>query len=214
MNFIFYLLYYPLAFTYDLVATVVSVGQWWDWQAQALNYVTEEAGPVLEVGHGTGHLLAKLQKRGNHPIGIDLSPNMGRLARRWLRKEQVTSVPLTQGSVMTLPFTSATFPTIVSTFPTSYIIEPETLAEFQRVLHPNGKVVIVPNATLDPNGMLPNFMRWLFRITGQAPAETTPAPEAWFTKLTAKLQAAGFDTQCETVKLPHSTVFLVIATAK
>ncbi len=212
MNFIFYLLYYPLAFTYDLVATVVSVGQWWDWQAQALNYVDEYEGPVLEVGHGTGHLLAKLHKRGNQPIGIDLSPNMGRLARRWLRKQNVATVPLTQGSVMALPFANASFPTIISTFPTSYIIEPETLSEFQRVLQTHGKVIIVPNATLDPNGVIANFMRWLFRITGQAPSESQPAPEAWFTKLTSKLEQAGFETECEAVKLSRSTVFMVIAT--
>ncbi len=212
MKFIFYLLYYPLAFTYDLVATVVSLGQWWDWQAQALPHVPT-SGVVLEVGHGTGHLLTKLQQRGNQPIGMDLSPNMGRLAQRWLRKHKTEGVPLLQGSVMQLSFAANTIPAIVSTFPTEYIVNPQTLAEFQRVLQPAGKLVIVPNATLNTHSPLAKLMRWLFRVTGQAPmaAEQKLPEELWLGKLSAALEGAGFTVARHAVTLPKSIVFVVVA---
>ena len=47
-------LYTQMAWTYDLVAAVVSVGMWTSWVRSTLTYLN---GPqVLELGHGPGHL--------------------------------------------------------------------------------------------------------------------------------------------------------------
>jgi ubiquinone/menaquinone biosynthesis C-methylase UbiE len=76
----FHLLYHQFAFTYDAVAWLVSLGQWQAWGRTALKWVR---GPrVLELGHGPGHLLIALARSGRQPIGIDLSPQMIRLAQR------------------------------------------------------------------------------------------------------------------------------------
>jgi ubiquinone/menaquinone biosynthesis C-methylase UbiE len=41
---------------------------------------------VLEVAHGTGHLLLDLVGLGFEPVGLDLSLSMSRLAARKLRR--------------------------------------------------------------------------------------------------------------------------------
>ena len=50
---VYYLLYHHFAWTYDLVADIVSLGQWKDWVRTALPYLD---GCVLELGYGPGHL--------------------------------------------------------------------------------------------------------------------------------------------------------------
>ena len=75
----FQLLYHEFAFTYDAVAWLVSLGQWQAWGRTALDRV--RGLRVLEIGHGPGHLLIALARSGRRPIGIDLSPQMIRLAR-------------------------------------------------------------------------------------------------------------------------------------
>ena len=84
LKFAFGLLYNQLAWTYDLVSWVVSVGQWRSWQRSALPYLPGR--PVLEVAHGTGNLLLDLTSLGLAPIGLDLSPAMSRIASRKLKR--------------------------------------------------------------------------------------------------------------------------------
>ena len=83
----FRLLYGPFAWTYDLVAWAVSFGKWIDWVRSALPFVQGE--PVLELAHGPGHLQLALARQDRTPVGIDLSRQMGRLARRRLRRAAV-----------------------------------------------------------------------------------------------------------------------------
>src|SRR3972149_5955102 len=86
LRFAYHLLYYQLAFTYDAVAWLVSLGQWKTWGRTALSRVRGRR--VLELGHGPGHLLNALAQSGRSPIGIDLSPDMIRSAQRRIRREQ------------------------------------------------------------------------------------------------------------------------------
>jgi len=82
LRFAFHLLYYQLAWTYDLVAWLVSFGDWPAWRRAAALFLRE--GPSLELAYGTGGLMADLTARGLAPVGLDLSPTMARLARRRL----------------------------------------------------------------------------------------------------------------------------------
>ena len=72
----FHLLYNQMAWTYDLVSWTVSVGQWRSWQRASLPYLRGRR--ILEVAHGTGNLLLDLVSLGFQPVGLDLSPTMGR----------------------------------------------------------------------------------------------------------------------------------------
>lgn len=167
VRFGFRLLYNEMAFTYDTVSVVVSLGEWRCWQRAALAHLPlPAAGTVLELAHGTGNLQLDLHAQGYQCIGYDLSPYMGRIAQGKLRGQGVT-VPLVRGMAQQLPFASGTFPAVVSTFPTDFILASTTLREVQRVLQPNGVFVIVPNGVLTGGGVVRNVLEWLYKITGQ-----------------------------------------------
>jgi ubiquinone/menaquinone biosynthesis C-methylase UbiE len=125
MRAFFSLLYNQMAWTYDLVAAVVSVGMWTGWVNSVLPYLD---GPhILELGHGPGHLQATLQKQAaGHPAnlritGLDKSKQMGRLAHKRLVRQGLNP-GLAQGDAQRLPFRDESFNQVVATFPSEYII--------------------------------------------------------------------------------------------
>jgi len=160
----FHLLYNQMAWTYDAVAWTVSFGQWAAWRKLSLQFV--RPGPILELAYGTGGLFAHMQSAGYRPVGIDLSPYMAALARRRLRRHQL-SQPLSRAKAQQLPFPSDYFANAVATFPTNYIFEDETLAEVWRVLAPGGRLIIVTEGQLRGPWPLRPFIDWLYAITGQ-----------------------------------------------
>ena len=101
LRFFFYLIYEPFAWSYDLVAWVVSLGRWKNWVFSTL---PELPGPrVLELGHGPGHLQLALNKKGVYVFGIDRSAPMGRIAHKRLHSGQI--IPnLVRATAEHLPF--------------------------------------------------------------------------------------------------------------
>lgn len=199
IHFGFRLLYHEMAWSYDLVAWLVSLGQWRAWGQTALPHVVGER--ILELGHGPGHLLTNLAERGFHPVGLDPSPQMGRLARRRLRRAGL-ALSLVRGQAQALPLPTHAFDSVVATFPTLYIVDPATLAEVARVLRPGGRLVIVAGAQLSGRDPLSRLIEWLYSITGQR--ETA---DAWETPFTA----AGLNARRVQVEMKHSRVWLLIA---
>jgi ubiquinone/menaquinone biosynthesis C-methylase UbiE len=200
----FRLLYNELAWTYDAVAWVVSLGQWSDWQRASLKYLDPVTQPrLLELAHGTGTLHAALLQAGYDVIGLDLSPAMGRIARRKLLRHGL-SPRLVRGSGLALPFAGESFDAIVSTFPTPFIIHPDTLRELHRVLIPGGRLVVVVNGLLTAQNVAANFLEWAYRITGQR----SRFPES----LEPRIHDAGFTFNVTSEPLPGSTVVLAIFT--
>jgi ubiquinone/menaquinone biosynthesis C-methylase UbiE len=219
LRFFFRLLYHQFAFTYDLVAATVSLGRWKDWVLSVVPFI--EGTRILEIGHGPGHLQHVLLNRGLLAVGLDESPQMGRLARHNLRRFEKTQTPdptqppgytqisLTRGIAQHLPFPEGSFDTLVATFPSEYIFDPKTLAEAQRVLAPNGRLVILPGATIMGRGILDRAMRLLFRITGEAPPNLS---EIIHERSKQPFTRAGFHVEVHELNIRASLVFILVAT--
>ena len=164
---LFRLLYNECAFAYDLVSRAVSLGHWRSWQRAALRHLpAAEAGPVLELAHGTGDLQLDLLRAGYRTVALDLSPQMGKLAQRKLSRARMPA-NLMCGDALRLPCKSNSFPAIVCTFPTPFIFSAPALEEIERVLRPSGCAAIVLVGQLAGRGILPALIRRLYRITGQ-----------------------------------------------
>lgn len=205
---VFHLLYYQLAWAYDAVSAAVSLGQWREWGATALPFAPGKR--VLELGHGPGHLLTRLAAEGRPAVGLDLSPQMGRLAARRLARRGFPA-RLARGRGQALPFAAATFDAVIATFPAPYILEPATLASLRRVLQPGGRLVIVAQAELIGNGRAARVVEWLYAITGQRLTDDD-AGDAARTVWGEKLAAAGFSVEARRVAATNGVVTVVIAT--
>ena len=222
LRFFFYLLYHPFAFTYDLVAATVSLGRWKDWVWSVVPFI--EGRRVLEIGHGPGHLQKLLLSRRWVAVGLDESASMGRLARRNLMRYlaspgsssntstqniDYTQIRLARGVSQHLPFDDSSFDTVVATFPTEYIYDPATLQEAYRVLLPNGRLVILPGATILGRGLLDRFMALLFRITGQTPPNLA---EIIHERSRQPFVNAGFRVETHDLDVRSSRVYILVAT--
>jgi ubiquinone/menaquinone biosynthesis C-methylase UbiE len=124
-------LYHELAWGYEIVAWVVSLGRWDVWRCQALDHVIGRR--VLEIGFGTGVLLETAVDRGMPIFGADPSPEMQRAATRRMRRSG-RGAPRVRATAQLLPFADGSFDTVISTFPSGYIFDPDSLSEVTRVL--------------------------------------------------------------------------------
>ncbi|MBN1811224.1 MAG: class I SAM-dependent methyltransferase [Anaerolineae bacterium] len=201
VRFFFRLLYNEFAWTYDLVAWVVSLGQWQAWGRTAIPSLRGER--VLELAHGPGHLLVAMVGRGLSPVGLDLSSYMGRLARRRLSKNDGLAVPLVRARAQALPFRDGCFDSTVATFPAEFIMARDTLREVARVLAPGGRWVIVPGAVLSGRDPLSRFIWWLYQITGQG--------DVLLGRGRALLERAGFSVNATWEEAKRSQVLVVTA---
>lgn len=206
----FRLLYHQLAWSYDLVAATVSLGQWKNWVQSILPFVH---GPrVLEIGHGPGHLQVTLRSRHLDAVGLDESRQMSRQAYRRLSKTGYTP-RLVNGLAQQMPFPTGSFHQIVATFPSEYIAQPQTLAEIRRVLSPGGELLLLPFAWITSNKLPHRLAAWLFRVTGQAPAARflLHPEELALEPFSQPFLDAGFQVSIEWIRLPASILLLVHA---
>jgi ubiquinone/menaquinone biosynthesis C-methylase UbiE len=156
-----------MAWAYDRVSRIVSLGRWRDWQRAGL--LELRGKKVLELASGTGDMLLDLYAGQYCPVGLDLSRQMVRIARQKLDRHGA-SVPLVRGRSQRLPFADASFDAVLSTFPTEFIVAPDTLREIARVLRPGGRAVVVVMAQFLPDGPWTWLLEELYRITGQRDA--------------------------------------------
>lgn len=210
LRFFFHLLYHTLAWAYDLVAGVVSLGRWNRWTHTVLDDL--EGQRILEIGYGTGHLMKTLLERGYQAFGLDESRQMAVIARHRLRQSSGDNagVPLVRAVGAAIPFPAETFDTIVATFPAPYIGATDTLAEIWRVLRHGGRLVIVLAAYHTGRSLLERAQAWVFRITGESP-QFDPALRA---RLLAPFEQVGFETQIEWREGKKERILLVFARKK
>ncbi len=197
MRFFYFLLYHSFAFTYDLVAWVVSFGKWNDWVLSIFPLL--EGTRILELGHGPGHLQRFLLDRGLSPVALDESMQMGIIAKRRLGGKH----KLTRGLAQFLPFPTDYFDTVVSTFPSEYIFDSNTLNEIRRILKPLGVLVLLPVAF--PSN---RFLKWLYQVTGETPDTLDNALKDRVQQLFEK---AGFQMEVQIKETRESRLVILLA---
>lgn len=209
----FEILYTDLAWAYDAVAWLSSVGQWRVWQRTGLESL--QPGDTLEIGFGTGHLMKELATGDIFTVGVDISGPMTKIARRRLRKANLPAL-IARASSYQLPFPESFFASVLSTFPSDFIYKRETFDEIYRVLRPGGKMVIVPGVeeiTGPRSGgnrflrILDKFSAWLYALTG----EEINTGTNWREKLANELKVIGFVTIIESVTLNRSVIIRIVA---
>jgi len=118
-------------------------------------------GLVLEVGVGSGLNLRFYSRAVDRVCGIDLAPELLRLAHT-RTADTLVPVSLLQASAEHVPFAGATFDAIVMTWTLCSIASPlAALMEMRRVLKPGGDLLFVEH------GLSPEIRiaRWQHRLT-------------------------------------------------
>jgi ubiquinone/menaquinone biosynthesis C-methylase UbiE len=194
----FKLLYHQFSWTYDLVAWLVSSGNWQQWVQSVIPYIKDT--PILEIGFGPGHLLVSLHQKNITVYGLDESQQMVHIAQRRL-KDHGFSPYLVCGDAQTLPFTNESFHHVVMTFPAEFILNPATIREIRRILIQGGSALVVPVAWITGRKPWERLLAWVNRITGEAPD--------WDPKALEPLIELGFDVSAEMIDYSQSRVLLI-----
>ena len=194
-------LYAKLAWGYDVVSWLVSLGNWRRWQAGVWQEVRGQK--VLEIGAGTGALLVQGTRRGLSLVGVDRSPAMLAVAQRRVAKEGIPA-RLIQGDGRALPLAAQAFDTVMATFPAGYIFDAATLAEMRRVLHDPGRLVILG---LWVELHLGQVGRWLPVFYGRP-------SEASLDAMAQRVAAAGFGVRWVEQRTGLFTVGVLVADRK
>jgi ubiquinone/menaquinone biosynthesis C-methylase UbiE len=116
-------------------------------------FVRESKAPVLELGCGTGRVLAPIAREGVRVVGVDRSaPMLARAIARGRRSARSARPCLARSDVRSLPFRSASFGAVIAAYGLlqSLVTDADleaTLAEVARVLVPGGRfgIDLVPD---------------------------------------------------------------------
>jgi SAM-dependent methyltransferase len=151
---------YKNKYLYRFASTVPFAGQWRAWQRLVLTRI--HGHDVLELGCGLGDLLADMAGADHACLAVEQSPQMVAAARETLQRRKLDEKAwIIQGSAQHLPFSNASFDTVVSTFPSEYIYDPNTIAEVERVLRPAGRLIVIEGANLLPVGFLQPLLAFI-----------------------------------------------------
>ena len=213
-------LYTNFAWAYDWVSRTFFLGQWRVWQRATLHFIKGKR--VLEVGMGTGDLQLDLLQAGYDAYGVDLSPQMLRQA---IRKAQRIRVQFRacRASASALPFPDAWFDSVVSTFPSDYIVQAQTLHELARVLRPGGRLVVVPGGKLKPRDArgkaFEGVARLVYGYKSDTPAVELADPTQmgavwshWIVALRERAAEAGFILSAHVGSNKRGSMLIIVAT--
>jgi ubiquinone/menaquinone biosynthesis C-methylase UbiE len=168
-------------------------------------------GLVLEIGAGSGLNLPLYGRAVVRVCGIDLSPELLRLAHE-RTADAVVPVSLIRASAEHPPFGVAVFDTVVMTWTLCSIASPlAALMEMRRVLKPGGDLLFVEHG-LSPETRIARWQHWLTpcwkRIGGGCHLDR---------KMDDLIRAAGFQTDAiETgyMERPKPWTFMYQGSAK
>lgn len=137
-------------------------------------------GRVLDVGCGTGQLVAALAERSVRAWGVDVSLEMLQVARAKLPRGAFKAAPAER-----LPFKDGWFDRVVFTLVVHLVDRPAAFAEARRVLAPGGRIVI---ATFEPGHFGRYYLNRYFPSVAAIDEARFPDAE----RLRDELGAAGF----------------------
>ena len=145
---------------------------------------------VLDLGCGAGHASFAVAPVARSVTAFDLSAEMLAVVTGAARERGLHNVTTEQGNVASLPFADASFCMVVTRFSAHHWLDvPAALREVQRVLKPNGLLVVIditaPEAPLhDTTLQAVELLRDGSHVRDYRPSE-------W----SAMLQAAGFQPE-------------------
>lgn len=212
-------LYGPLAWAYDWVSKTFFLGQWQLWQRTAIPFLQGER--VLEVGMGTGDMQISLKRAGFQAWGVDLSTQMLRQAEAKSRRVEMP-FNMCRAQAQALPFPTALFDSVVSTFPSEYIIDPQTLSELSRVLRPGGRLVIVPGGWLAPKDASSKALEGVARVvygykggkdrtSVEKRIEEGKGAVAWIERMKTSMAEADFQMSVHTASNERGACLIIVA---
>ncbi len=132
---------------------------------------------------------------------------MIRLAKSRLEKADYKTINLARGLAQTLPFPDAKFDSVISTFPSEYISDSQTLSEIHRVLRDDGKFIILPAAWIVGRRIMDRAAAWLFEITGETPKNIFQMVTERFVR---PLEQAGFKVENRQIEIRSSIVLILV----
>jgi ubiquinone/menaquinone biosynthesis C-methylase UbiE len=160
---------------------------------------------LLDVASGPGTLAAKAAERGALVIGVDIASAMVALAHALH-----PHLDFREATAEDLPFAPASFDSVVSSFGIGHFSEPDrVLAEFARVLVPNGRVALSWWDGFAQNRINGIFFDVINELGVRAPGALPAGPPVdRFSNpehFAAIMRAAGFeDIEIEKVSFSHS----------
>jgi len=126
-------------------------------------------GELLDIGTGSGCMLALLADHATQAIGIDISRDMLLVARDKLRAAGVGNVSVRQGDMYQLRFAPASFDTVTMDLVLSHAEQPsQVVAEARRVLRVDGVMLIV-DFTDEEDGISEKELLTWWREAGMSP---------------------------------------------
>jgi len=110
----------------------------------AVEHINKASGRVLEVGVGTGMSLPHY-KDHLEVTGIDLSPDMLKIARKRVERERLSHVvAIEEMDAGDMSFEGQSFETVVAMYVMTVVPDPiKVMQELSRVCAPGGEVIVV-----------------------------------------------------------------------
>jgi ubiquinone/menaquinone biosynthesis C-methylase UbiE len=108
---------------------------------------------VLDLGRGAGRHCILLAKSGFEVIGMDISKNALRMARRWVRKEKLESVAFVRATMTNVPLSDSCLDAVVSVSVLHHALKKDIVTavnEIYRALRKNGRIVANLASIKDP----------------------------------------------------------------
>lgn len=184
---------------YDPVVQILTFGQAASMRQQSADLAQIQPGQqVLDVGCGTGDLTIVAKQRAGSSglvVGIDPAPEMIDTARQKATHLGV-EINFRVGVIEALPFPEDSFDVVVSSLMMHHLptaLKEQGLAEIQRVLRPNGHLLIVD--FISPTTFFSKILLKLLFHGGM---------QAGLTELSTQVGRAGFhDVMLGNLKLPQ-----------
>jgi SAM-dependent methyltransferase len=117
---------------------------------EVLNFLPQGGDRALDAGCGSGTLALRLAGRVRHVVGIDISPSMISLAKKYQAEQQTDNVDFVIADLESLPFGEGTFDFVASTNAFHHTRLEGTLPNLRRLVKPRGRMVLRDRVTDNP----------------------------------------------------------------